>query len=197
MRMINREAFFADPIVAEMADWMVARFDDASGWTHTWVNQKSGDRWSFNGFRDAFLHYRWNSEAWAGTKTALDVFCCELRETVKTEDVGRVVTVCEHILKWGGVAAHNVRYLHRQQAVLVCELQHVRDLLSRHRTPLKRDLCREPDNPTTACRMNAGFVKIYSLLCDDCVIYDGRVGALSSWRKASRSTLKILGSSPS
>ena len=25
--------------------------------------------------------------------------------------------------------------------------------------------------------MNAGFVKIYSLLCDDCVIYDGRVGA--------------------
>ncbi len=25
--------------------------------------------------------------------------------------------------------------------------------------------------------MNAGFVKIYSLLCDYCVIYDGRVGA--------------------
>ena len=25
--------------------------------------------------------------------------------------------------------------------------------------------------------MNAGFIKIYSLLCDYCLIYDGRVGA--------------------
>ena len=165
MRTTNREAFFVDPDVAEMTDWVAARFDDASGWTHTWVDRKSGDRWRFNGLRDAFLHYRWNGEAWAGTKTALDAFRCELREAVQTEDVGRVVTVCENILKWGGVAAHNVRYLHRQQPVLVRELQHVRDLLSRNCTPSKRDLCREPDNPATECRMNAGFVKIYSLLC--------------------------------
>ena len=160
-----------------MTDWVAARFDDALGWTHTWVDRKNDNRWSCHGLRDAFLHYRWNGEAWAGTKTALDAFRCELREAVKTEDVGRVVTVCENILQWGGVAAHNVRYLHRQQPVLVRELQHVRDLLSRHCTPSKHDLRREPDNPATACRMNAGFVKIYSLLCDDCVIYDGRVGA--------------------
>ena len=147
------------------------------GWTHTWLDRKNDNRWSCHGLRDAFLHYRWNGEAWAGTKIALDAFRCELREAVKTEDVGRVVTVCENILKWGGVAAHNVRYLHRQQPVLVRELQHVRDLLSRHCTPSKHDLRREPDNPATECRMNAGFVKIYSLLCDDCVIYDGRVGA--------------------
>ena len=177
MSTINKEAFLADPNVAEMTDWVAARFDDASGWTHTWVDRKSGDRWSFNGLRDAFLQYKWNGEAWAANKTVLDAFRCELREAVQTEDVRSVVTICENILKWGGVAAHNVRYLHRQQPVLVRELQHVRDLVSRNRTPSKRDLCREPDNPTSACRMNAGFVKIYSLLCDDCVIYDGRVGA--------------------
>ena len=177
MSTINKEAFLADPNVTEMTDWVAARFDDASGWTHTWVDRKSGDRWSFNGLRDAFLQYKWNGEAWAANKTVLDAFRCELREAVQTEDVRSVVTICENILKWGGVAAHNVRYLHRQQPVLVRELQHVRDLVSRNRTPSKRDLCREPDNPTSACRMNAGFVKIYSLLCDDCVIYDGRVGA--------------------
>ena len=111
------------------------------------------------------------------TKTKLDAFRCELREAVQTEDVRSVVTVCENILKWGGVPAHNVRYLRQRQPVLVRELQHLHGLLSRNRTPSKRDLRREPDNPATECRMNAGFVKIYSLLCDDCVIYDGRVDA--------------------
>ena len=177
MRIINREAFFADPDVAEMAGWVAARFDDSSGWTHAWVDRRSGRHWSCHGLRDAFLQYRWNGEAWAVTKRTLDALRCELREAVQTEDVNRVVTVCEHILKWGGVAAHNGRYLHRRQPVLVRELQFLQDLLSRNRTPSKRDLRREPDNPATECRMNAGFVKIYSLLCDDCVIYDGRVGA--------------------
>ena len=140
MSTINREAFLADPNVAEMVGWVAARFDDASGWTHTWVDRKNDNRWSCHGLRDAFLHYRWNGEAWAGTKIALDAFRCELREAVQTEDVGRVVTVCENILKWGGVAAHNVRYLHRQQPVLVRELQHVRDLLSRHCTALSKQI---------------------------------------------------------
>ena len=35
------------------------------------------------------------------TKRTLDALRCELREAVQTEDVNRVVTVCEHILKWG------------------------------------------------------------------------------------------------
>ena len=41
MSTINKEAFLADPNVAEMTDWVAARFDDASGWTHTWVDRKS------------------------------------------------------------------------------------------------------------------------------------------------------------
>ena len=145
--------------------------------THAWVDRKNGLHWSCNGLRDAFLQYRWNGEAWAVNKTGLDAFRRELRAAIQTEDVRRVVTVCENILKSGGVPAHNVAYLHQRRPVLVRELRHVRDLLSRNHTPSKRDQCREPDNPATACRMNAGFVKIYSLLYDYCVIYDGRVGA--------------------
>ena len=177
MSPINREAFFADPDVAEMAGWVAARFDDSSGWKHAWVDRRSGSPWRCNGLRDAFLQYRWNGEAWAVNKTKLDAFRRELRAAVQTEDVRRVVTVCENIQKWGGVPAHNVAYLHQRRPVLVRELQHVCDLLSRNRTPSKHELRREPDNPATECRMNAGFVKIYSLFCDDCVIYDGRVGA--------------------
>ena len=65
MRTINKEvfckeAFFADSDVAEMVGWVAARFDDALGWTHTWVDRKSDDRWHCHGLRDAFR--RWCAE---------------------------------------------------------------------------------------------------------------------------------------
>ena len=77
MSTINREAFLADPNVAEMVGWVAARFDDASGWTHTWVDRKNGHRWSSHGLRDAFLHYRWNGEAWAGNGTLVHNLRCD------------------------------------------------------------------------------------------------------------------------
>ena len=72
MSTINREAFLADPNVAEMVGWVAARFDDASGWTHTWVDRKNGHRWSSHGLRDAFLHYRWNG----GIRDLLPTHAC-------------------------------------------------------------------------------------------------------------------------
>ena len=118
---ITKEAFFADPDVAEMVGWVAARFDDSSGWTHPWGDRKNRNRWSCNGLRDAFLKYRWNREAWAVNKTKLDAFRRELRAAVQAEDVSSVVIVCENVLRWGGVPQHNVAYLHRRRRVLVRE----------------------------------------------------------------------------
>jgi len=33
----------------------------------------------------------------------------------------------------------------------------------------------DPTDATSECRTNAGFVKIYRVLLDNCAIYDGRV----------------------
>jgi hypothetical protein len=49
----------------------------------------------------------------------------------------------------------------------------MRDVLTSESTP-DRDAMAPNGEP---CCMNAGFVKIYSVLLDWCVIYDGRVGA--------------------
>jgi hypothetical protein len=47
-----------------------------------------------------------------------------------------------------------------------------------HRTQVREAVASDdPQNPDTECRMNAGFVKIYSVLLDYFVMYDGRVGA--------------------
>lgn len=181
-RTTTRAAFAADPAVEEMARWTADRFGRASGWTHTWVDRKSGASRRFSGLHDAFRQYRWNGRSWDDNKQELDWLRRRLREAVRRGDVESVVGACEDILKWGGVAAHNVRWLNCRRPVLIAELQHVQAVLSRNRYPSKRDLCIDPGGTAPECRMpecrmNAGFVKIYSLLCDYCVIYDGRVGA--------------------
>ena len=131
----------------------------------------------FNCLVDAFRQYRWHGEPWDATKAELDGLRRRLRAAVKSDDVDRVVGVCEEILSWGGVAAHNVRYLRQRTPVLLNELRHVRALLAGDSMPSKHALRIDPDDPATECRMNAGFVKIYSLFYNYCVIYDGRVGA--------------------
>ena len=175
---MTEETFLADPAVQEMLEWFVARFGRSSGWTHTY--HKAGARWSCDSLADAFRQYAWNGKPWRENKAELDADRRDLREAVRRGDVDLVVKVCEAVLRWGGVSAHNVRYLHKRKPVLLNEIGHLRKVLAGDRTPSKSDLridSADPKDPATECRMNAGFVKIYSLLCDYCVIYDGRVGA--------------------
>ncbi len=174
---IAKEAFLADPHVEAMQPWVTARLDKASGWTHTYVDRRTGVRWSCNGLADAFRQYRWNRKPWPENKTELDGYRRDLRRAVGEEDIRGATDACERILRWGGVWAHNGSYLRRRRSVLLDELRHLRAVIDGDHTPAKSEMRRDPSTAGTECRMNAGFVKIYSLLCDHCVMYDGRVGA--------------------
>ena len=74
-----------------------------------------------------------------------------------------------------GVWGHNGAYLIGRKPVLLDELRHLRAVLAGDSTASKSEMRTDPS--AAECRMNAGFVKIYSLLCEHCVIYGGRVGA--------------------
>ena len=174
---MTKEAFLADPDVNAMRPWVAARFDNTSGWTHRYVDRKTGKPWSCESLSDAFGQYRWNHESWPENKTKLDACRRDLREAVGEKKVDRAVDACERILRWGGVWARNGAYLVRRRSSLVDELRHLRAVIDGDHTPSPRDMRSDPSAADTECRMNAGFVKIYSLLCDHCVIYDGRVGA--------------------
>lgn len=172
-----RGSFLADPDVVKLSEWIAHRFHGSSGWRHTYFERKTGAQWSCRGLADASEKYAWRGKSWSATKVGLDRFRHDLRDAVDQGDTDDVVAVCEQILRWGGVSAHNVRYLRSGKAVILTELQHLRAVLARNRTPSRSEMLLDADDPDTECRMNAGFVKIYSLLCDCCVMYDGRVGA--------------------
>ena len=174
---MTRKEFCDDPDVQEMACWMAKHFDDKSGWTHNWKDRKKKCNWNCNGLQDAFLKYEWNDTDWKNTKGELAAFRRDLREACKAEDDSRVVAVCEQVLRWGRVIPSNLQYIHDHKPSIVQELQHMKSLLSNDETPSKQDLCTSPNHLKPKYRMSAGFSKIYSLLCDYCVIYDSRVGA--------------------
>lgn len=102
---MKKEAFLADTHVNEMRPWVVARFDSTSGWTHTYIDRRTGNRWSCDSLTDAFRQYRWNRESWRENKTRLDSYRRDLREAVGNDDVDRAADACERILRWGGVWA--------------------------------------------------------------------------------------------
>ena len=175
--MTTKDTFLADPAVQQAAAWIAARFDRSSGWTHGYVDRKTGTRWRCDGLAVAAREYSWKGRSWPETKIELNGLRRALRDAVQREDTDAVFAACKQVLVWGGVAGHNVRYLETRKSVLIAELRHMCAVLARNRTPSPGNMRRDPSNPATECRMNAGFVKIYSLLCDYCVIYDGRVGA--------------------
>ena len=174
---MTKEAFLADPDVKEMRPWVAARFDSTSGWTHKYVDRRTGNRWSCDSLTDAFRQYRWNRESWRENNTRLDSYRRDLREAVGDDNVDRAADACERILRWGGVRARNGVYLRSHRSSLLDELRHLQAVIDGNHTPSPSEMRQDPSVADTECRMNAGFVKIYSLLCDHCVIYDGRVGA--------------------
>ena len=177
MRRTTKDSFLGDPDVEELSKWIAAHFRPSSGWEHSYVNRKTDDGWSCCGLADAFGQYSWRGKSWRETTERLDRLRHDLRSAVKRRNTEDAVAVCEKVLRWGGVSAHNVRRLRSRKHVLIAELGHMRCVLARNHTPSRRDMLIQTAGPATECRMNAGFVKIYSLLCEYCVMYDGRVGA--------------------
>ena len=177
VRMTTKVGFLTDPHVVELSEWIAARFRTSSGWMHGYVDRKSGAQWSCCSLADGSRKYSWRGKSWPETKEALDRLRHDLRDAVERECTNRVVEDCEQVLRWGGVSAHNVSYLTSRRLVIVAELQRLSAVLAGNRLPLRIDMLIDPDDPAMECRMNAGFVKIYSLLCEYCVMYDGRVGA--------------------
>ena len=167
---MTKREFLSDPDVAAMMAWVADRFEAQTAWTHTYVDRKTGATWSCVGMADAFRQYSWNGKSWRENKTELDSYRRQLREAVDRRDVEGIFNACAAILRWGGVWANNGSYLVTRKPVLLDELLHLSSVLAAERTPSNGDLLADPNDATSECGMNAGFVKIYSLLLDYCVI---------------------------
>ena len=144
------------------------------------INRQQAFTW-FGGSRlfEAFQSYEWNVTDWRATKKELDSFRQRLRGAVAVGDEESAVACSLAILRWGGVVAKNGIALEGRRGHWIEELRQMTHVLTADHEPSRGDLMLRNG---TMCKMNAGFVKIYSVLLDYFVILALRIARA---RKAS------------
>lgn len=177
---MRRDMYLATPEVFAFLNWLQDRLDGDGSFTHQYID-RAGRDWSCTSLYDAHVQYEWpfqyvdpeTSDQRRGfsLQDSLVVFD-DLRRgldaAVTARNSQRAARYCMAILSWGGVASHN------SDTILAMKDRLVPFLLSA-RSELEVDKYDTSSPPSL--RMNAGFSKIYALLCSKVIMYDSRVGA--------------------
>jgi hypothetical protein len=114
------------------------------------------------------------------SETSLNYLRSLLLEATTNKDNDACMKACSMILKWGGVLGGdkrgNKKTLSEMKDYLAVYLQKAQEYFN-HKSTLSNSYKINVNGEEKALIMNSGFTKIYSLLCDEFIIYDGRVGA--------------------
>ena len=128
-------------------------------------------------FEDLFKRYWWDRKYYDANANALAGFQKAIRFKLDrpTYELSEVCSAVKAIMEWGlmpNAAAKNMAWAELQGEDLP-------GLLLEGKKELE---CGKPNfGIFPRVRMNAGYTKVFSLLCDGIIIYDGRVGAALCW----------------
>lgn len=197
---MNKSTYLELPEVKDFVEWLSVTLnsDAPEPFSHSYDVEPRGrsnskKKWRCNSIYNAFEQYEWRfsyqdsdtgkkikGSTYSESEAALNDLQKRLIFAVASGDNDSCFNVCSMILKWGGVLGSekkgNKKILLEMRDNLACYLAKARDyfngdseLVSRYQVVL--------GSGKTNLVMNAGFTKIYSLLCNEFIIYDGRVGA--------------------
>lgn len=180
---MNQQQYIIQEDVQSFIRWVNSK-SIPNSFIHQYFHKNSRKDWTCNSIFNAFENYDWPFKAFNPvTKQTvvgrsfkesteyLDQVSIGLRQAIKANDQHLAMQYCEAVLAWGGVLAGNRKRLDvvaGGNAVIPC-LKEAQEILN----PAMFD---SNDN-LKGIHLNSGFSKIYSLIIDDFVIYDGRVGA--------------------
>ena len=164
---------------------------------HNYLNRKTKTTWNCTSLLSAFDNYNWKfkyidpitKESISGntffqSKNALTSLSMGLRAAIEANNVQDIFNFSMAICKWGGVINGNNRTLKKN-------INELFTLYSKTKIAMVSEKA-DDSNTENVFNMNAGFTKIYSLLFDNLIIYDSRVGAALGWLVRKYCTSKNL-----
>lgn len=178
---MSKRTYLQDPDVQEFIQWLAKNLD-TNLLAHQYVVRCSKKHWQCTSLFDAYKKYDWSFSAvpelgitagncFAANNVVLDAIQQKLKKALADADNGALLQAAKCLMAWGGVTNGNNKWLDRHQDQLVSIITETKEVLS------SGDVAAFPET----IRFNAGFTKLYALICDDLIIYDSRVAAALGW----------------
>lgn len=188
---MQKTEYLIEAPVIEFVDWFRLKLGEENP-LHKYTIA-DGTTLQFAGIKDALQKYEWEfriaEPSYVGTTTgrsyrenhtALTSLKKGLVDSLRSKTVDDAITrdASIAVMHWGGVVAHNVKWLRANYAGITEILCTFRDYLNRNEDQLSE---LNTALEESVGRFNAGMTKIFSLICDDLIIYDSRVAASLAW----------------
>jgi len=176
----DKNSYLLSTTIQEFIRWLEPLLDK-DNLRHEFYMKRPKGYWSCNSLFSAFENYHWpfrytcphskkerRANGFFDTFHFLSQMSEGLRQSVREENTRFCIECCTDILKWGGVIASNGDRLISMGDKLC---QYFKTLQE------KLDLEKQKIQLNDEIVITSGFIKIYALLIDDFIMYDGRVGA--------------------
>ena len=178
---MNKQDYMKSQSVSYFIEWISRILDAPNSFHHDYFLKRQKIDWNCDSIFSAYENYTWkfnytdeyNTIIKGSNFTECEAVLYSLSVKLKSGVVQRNNNVCKavshQILEWGGVTNRNMEKIEN--------IGHDWCIyLSETKKQLERDLDSDEYYKSDII-MNSGFTKIYSLLVDDFLIYDGRLGA--------------------
>jgi len=178
---VNKQDYINSQSVTSFIEWLIPILDTPNSFHHNYFLKKQKRDWECDSIFGAYENYAWQFNYTDECNTiikGLNFKECEevlhsLSTKLKNSVAQRNNDICKEvsrqILEWGGVTNRNFDKIESMRPDWC-------NYLSETKEQLERDLD-SIEYYKSEIIMNSGFTKIYSLLVDDFLIYDGRLGA--------------------
>jgi hypothetical protein len=177
---VNKGQYLKSDDVNSFVKWLLPRLDIEDFYKHRYIDRRSGQTWTCNSIYNAYEQYLWNfnytdengvyhsGRSFAENAVELDNLRSKLRQAYLNNDAALLCKLSCMVLEWGGVSNWNADWCSKNSSNLVSIYREGMRML---KPGIADDKGPFPE------RFNSGMTKVYSLLLNDFIIYDGRVGA--------------------
>lgn len=177
---MNKKEFLSSESVKSFIGWVEPRLDTPGSFRHGYWIKRFRTNWGCDSLYSAYEGYNWPFKARLPEGTSVSGLTFRdsydflgrlsegLRQSIASNDPDLCREHCLAILKWGGVSRGNAGRIAELGDGIIHYFNYVKSTLN-----LDSFNTKSCGNIT----MNSGFSKIYALLVDGLIIYDGRVGA--------------------
>jgi hypothetical protein len=194
-----KTTFLDLPEVKGFSNWLQKIITNEHSFSHSYQMETKGKSnvtipWKCDSIYNAYDKYSWPfsfkdlihekkiiGKSFSDSQKALSNLEDLLKESLENNNNELCFKVCAMILDWGGVLGStntgNLQRLALMKPYICTYLTEIKKTFNSPDVTLKNNYNIEVQGTNVPIIMNAGFTKIYSLLCKNFIIYDGRVGA--------------------